>query len=76
MSLSDVDAVDVVAVREQVARLHAELVKALEAPDIHRRIVDDGSEPVGSSPEQFRDFMTADLAKWARLVKQSGAKSE
>jgi tripartite-type tricarboxylate transporter receptor subunit TctC len=59
-----------------VARLHAELVKALEAPDIRRRIVDDGSEPVGSSPAEFRDFMSADLDKWARLVKQSGAKSE
>jgi tripartite-type tricarboxylate transporter receptor subunit TctC len=59
-----------------VARLHAELVKALEAPDIRNRIVDDGSEPVGSSPAEFRAFMSADLDKWARLVKQSGAKSE
>jgi tripartite-type tricarboxylate transporter receptor subunit TctC len=59
-----------------VARLHAELVKVLEAPDIRRRIVDDGSEPVGSSPAEFRDFMTADLDKWARLVRRSGAKSE
>ena len=59
-----------------VSRLHAELLKALAAPDIHSRIVDDGSEPVGSSPAEFRAFMNADLAKWARLVKQSGAKSE
>ena len=54
-----------------VARLHAELVKALEAPDIRSRIVDDGSEPVGSSPAQFRDFMSADLDKWARFVKRA-----
>ena len=59
-----------------VARLHAELLKALASPDIHSRIVDDGSEPVGSTPAEFREFMNADLAKWARLVKQSGAKSE
>ena len=59
-----------------VARLHSELLKALAAPDIRGRIVDDGSEPVGSSPAEFRDFMSADLDKWARLVKQSGAKSE
>jgi tripartite-type tricarboxylate transporter receptor subunit TctC len=59
-----------------VARLHGELLKALAAPDIHSRIVDDGSQPVGSSPADFRAFMSADLAKWARLVKQSGARSE
>jgi tripartite-type tricarboxylate transporter receptor subunit TctC len=59
-----------------VARLHVELVKALEAPDIRSRILDDGSEPVGSSPADFRAFMSADLDKWGRLVKQSGAKSD
>jgi len=59
-----------------VARLHDELVKALEAPDIRSRILDDGSEPVGSSPADFRAFMSADLDKWGRLVKQSGAKSD
>ena len=59
-----------------VARLHGELLKALAAPDIHSRIVDDGSQRVGSSPADFRAFMSADLAKWARLVKQSGARSE
>jgi tripartite-type tricarboxylate transporter receptor subunit TctC len=59
-----------------VSRLHGELVKALAEPDIRSRIIADGSEPVGSSPAEFRAFMTADLDKWARLVKQSGAKSE
>jgi tripartite-type tricarboxylate transporter receptor subunit TctC len=59
-----------------VTRLHTELIKALKAPDVHERIVSDGSEPVGSSPEEFRRFMHADLEKWAKLVKESGAKLE
>jgi len=59
-----------------VARLHDELLKALAEPDIRSRIVADGSEPVGSSPAQFREFMSADLDKWSQLVKQSGAKSD
>jgi len=59
-----------------VAKLHDELVKALNSPDLRERIVADGSEPVGSSPEAFRQFMLADAAKWAKLVKESGAKME
>ena len=57
-----------------VKRLHDELVKALNSPDIKGRIEADGSQPVGSSPEEFRRFMQADLDKWAKLVKESGAK--
>ena len=57
-----------------VKRLHDELIKALNAPDVKSRIESDGSEPVGSSPEDFRRFMHADLDKWAKLVKESGAK--
>jgi tripartite-type tricarboxylate transporter receptor subunit TctC len=57
-----------------VKRLHDELIKALNQPDVKSRIEGDGSEPVGSSPEEFRRFMHADLDKWAKLVKESGAK--
>ncbi len=57
-----------------VARLHDELVKVLNRPDVRERIVADGSEPVGTTPEEFRQFMLADLAKCAKLVKESGAK--
>jgi tripartite-type tricarboxylate transporter receptor subunit TctC len=57
-----------------VKRLHDELIKALNSPDVKSRIESDGSEPVGSSPEDFRRFMDADLDKWAKLVKESGAK--
>lgn len=57
-----------------VAKLHAEFVRILNLPEIRERIVADGSEPVGSSPEAFRQFMLADLAKWSKVVKESGAK--
>jgi tripartite-type tricarboxylate transporter receptor subunit TctC len=57
-----------------VKRLHDEFVKVLNRPDVHERIVADGSEPAGTSPEEFRQFMLADLAKWAKVVKESGAK--
>jgi tripartite-type tricarboxylate transporter receptor subunit TctC len=57
-----------------LARLNDALVKILKRPDIQERILADGAEPVGSSPEVFLRFMQADLAKWAKLVKESGAK--
>jgi len=57
-----------------VTRLHEAFVRVLSQREVRERIVADGSEPVGSTPEDFRQFMLADLAKWAKLVKQSGAK--
>ena len=56
------------------SRLNQDLLKVLNEPAIRERIVADGSEPVGSSPEEFRRFMHADLTKWAKVVKESGAK--
>ena len=55
-------------------KLHGDLVKFLNAPDMRERIVADGSEPMGTDPETFRKYLVADLAKWAKLVKESGAK--
>jgi tripartite-type tricarboxylate transporter receptor subunit TctC len=60
--------------RPIVTKLHAEFVKVLNQPDVRERIVADGAEPVGNTPEEFRQFMQADLAKWARVIKESGAR--
>src|SRR6266852_4128294 len=54
--------------RPIVMRRHDELVAILNQPEVRERIVADGSEPVGSTPEDFRQFMLADLAKRAKLV--------
>jgi tripartite-type tricarboxylate transporter receptor subunit TctC len=60
--------------RPIVNRLHEVLTRILNTPEVRERIMADGSEPANSSPEEFRQFMLADLAKWAKVVKESGAK--
>jgi tripartite-type tricarboxylate transporter receptor subunit TctC len=57
-----------------VGKLHDELVRIVKTKDIQDRIVADGAEPVGSEAEAFRQYLLADLAKWAKLVRESGAK--
>lgn len=59
-----------------VTRLHAELVKVLREPDVNKRIIGFGGTPVGNGPETFRKFLLADMAKWAEVVKKSGAKAD
>jgi tripartite-type tricarboxylate transporter receptor subunit TctC len=59
-----------------VQRLHEEFVKALEAPDVRARMLGLGAEPVGSTPEQFAQYIRAEAVKYAKLVKASGAKAD
>ena len=57
-----------------LGKLHAETAAYVKAPEFVKRAAADGAEPVGSDPETFRQFMLADLIKWAEVVKRSGAK--
>ncbi|HEX4779119.1 MAG TPA: tripartite tricarboxylate transporter substrate binding protein [Usitatibacter sp.] len=57
-----------------VQRLHDEFVKALEAPEVRARMLALGAEPVGNTPEQFAQYIRSEAAKYAKLVKASGAK--
>lgn len=57
-----------------VTRLHDEIVKILRTKEVSDRIAEDGAEPVGNMPEEMRKMMNADVIKWAKLVKESGAK--
>lgn len=57
-----------------VQRLHTEITTALRAPDVADRLTALGSDVVGNTPQQFRDFIQADLLKWAKVVKAAGIK--
>jgi len=59
-----------------INKIHAEIMKNLRQPDVLEKITLLGFEPVGSTPSEFGDFIKAELAKWAKVVKASGAKAE
>ena len=60
--------------KEVVVRLHGEIVKILRLPDVRERMTGLGADLVGNTPEQFAAFQRAETAKWAKIVKASGAK--
>ncbi|MBA2961982.1 MULTISPECIES: Bug family tripartite tricarboxylate transporter substrate binding protein [Ramlibacter] len=60
--------------REIVARVNAEVTKALQLPEVQEKLQGLGMQIVGGTPEQFGAFQRAEAGKWARIVKDSGAK--
>ena len=62
--------------REVIARLHSEIVKILRMPDISERLSAQGSDPVGSSPDEFGAFMKSETAKWARVIKEANIRAD
>jgi tripartite-type tricarboxylate transporter receptor subunit TctC len=62
--------------KDIVAKLNGDIVKILRLPDVHERLTGLGADVVGNSPEQFAVFQKADAAKWAKVVKDSGARIE
>ena len=57
--------------RDVVMTLQRETAKALKAPDLLARLKVGGNEPVGSTPEEFDTRFRADIAKFAKIVKDA-----
>jgi tripartite-type tricarboxylate transporter receptor subunit TctC len=62
--------------KDIVAQLNARIVKTLQRADVRERLGTEMVEPVGSTPDEFRAFMKAEIARWAPVVKASGMKPD
>jgi tripartite-type tricarboxylate transporter receptor subunit TctC len=59
-----------------IAKLNAEMVKALRSPDLRKRFAEISAEPVGDTPAEFSAFIEADAKKWGKLIQAAGLKVE
>ena len=59
-----------------VTKLQLEIAKILKSPDISKRLLDLGLEPIDSTPKELATYQRNEIAKWAKVVKDSGAKLE
>jgi tripartite-type tricarboxylate transporter receptor subunit TctC len=59
-----------------ISRVHADVAKAIAMPDVRERMTAQAAEPIGSTPQEYASFIAAEIAKWSRIVKASGAKVE
>jgi tripartite-type tricarboxylate transporter receptor subunit TctC len=57
-----------------VMRLNAEFNKALQQPDLRKRLRDEGANPLGGTPEQFAELIREDTVRWGKTVKESGSR--
>ena len=63
--------------RETVLKLHAAVLKAMGAPDVVERFATGGvSVLTSATPEEFGQFIAAEVARWARVVRESGASAD
>ena len=56
-----------------VRKLNSDIVRALQRPDIRERLAGQGVELIGNTPEEFAQFIKAEIAKWGRVARISGA---
>jgi tripartite-type tricarboxylate transporter receptor subunit TctC len=61
---------------EIVKRLNAEVMKALNSPDVKTKLAVQGAEPLGSTPEEYGQYIQSEITRWGQVVKLTGASLE
>ena len=62
--------------KEIVARLNAEINRAVQNPDLRQKLALGGSEPLGGTSEQYAAYIRSELQRWTKVVKDAGARAD
>jgi tripartite-type tricarboxylate transporter receptor subunit TctC len=62
--------------RPIIDKIHADVVKILNTPDVREKLIAAGSDPVGSTPEEFLAFVKAELARWGKVIRENNIRAE
>jgi tripartite-type tricarboxylate transporter receptor subunit TctC len=62
--------------RDIIVRLNTELNQILQRPEVKKRFAADGIEALGGTPEQFGDYVKAEITRWAKVVRDANVKLE
>ena len=61
---------------EVVTRLNTEIIKALQDPAVRARLAAQGADVYGSTPAEYGAYIRAEMPRWAKIIKESGAKAD
>jgi tripartite-type tricarboxylate transporter receptor subunit TctC len=62
--------------RPVVARLSTEMARAVRTPDVKEKFAQQGIDALGTTPEEFRRLLAADVQKWGKVVRETGTRAD
>jgi len=62
--------------KEIVAKLNADIVKALNDPEVKKRLLENGAEAMPGTPDQFAKTLRSEITKWGKVVKAANIKAD
>ena len=62
--------------RTVIEKLNREIVRIVRAPDMKERLISQGYDPIGNSPEEFAAYLRTEFLKWQKVVRQAGLRAD